>query len=171
MSDSVDTLDPKLALPETAAQQEMFSQYLDKSTRELSQDYLKKVIQLAASGDSFTLPVRQLDPSGKKEKDPYTGEEEPVYIGWENKTYKRSKISSKDWEKIDNTRAEYHASRDPIKSAQHQARMYYLIAKLYLNMTYEDYKNADWEELRPILDACNFRTVYSLPYAPNRSST
>lgn len=164
-------IDPKLAFPETAAQQQEAEAYLNKSTSELGQDYIKKIIQLAASGDHFTISVRQRDPSGKTEKDPYTEEEEPVYIGWEKKTYSRHKITSRDWEKIDQTRAEYHAARDPIRAAQNQAKMYYLIAKMYLSMTAEEYRNADWDELRPILDACNFRTVYSLPYAQSRSTT
>ena len=164
-------IDPKAVLPEATIQQSNMEEYFSTAMKQLGDDYFRRVMELAASTDIFHIPLPVYDPSGRTLENPVTHEKEKVIVDWKPKAFKRYKITSKDFEQIDLARAEYNMSKDAKQISILMAQMYELIAFKYLRMSHEEYVSAQWEELRPVLDACNFRTVYSLPYAQKPSST
>jgi hypothetical protein len=79
------------------------------------------------------------------------------------KQYRRSKIRTKDYQNLEILRADLAVERSRRKSAEILADIYFQCGRAYLGMTKEEIKDSDWEELKPALDACNFRTPYGLP--------
>jgi hypothetical protein len=126
----------------------------------LGDDYLKRVTDLAKK-QAFTISLRK--PTGRKIKHPITEQEEPEYKGWEERNYERGKIASPDWHMVEKMRAQMAKEKDQEKVMEMMAKIYEFLAYCYLGMPHDEYVRTDWEELKPIIDACNFRTIYSLP--------
>jgi hypothetical protein len=89
------------------------------------------------------------------------------------KTFIRRKVPQSAYWKIEELGAELLASKDPKERARIVNDRYRLMSKLYLEekdthktMTDEDYKRADWEQLKYVLMACNHAFVHGrLPLA------
>jgi len=131
----------------------------NKMMSELGDDYFNYVVKLARQQE-YTLTLKK--PTGRKTTDPVTDEEVDEYIGWEQKTYKRNKITTEEYNKVETLRALYNKEKDAEKIAKILGKMYRYLAYIYLGMTEADFKRADWEEIKPTLDSCNFGTVYSM---------
>jgi hypothetical protein len=164
---NIENIDKSKALPEQEAAQSNWTQYFEKMMQGLGDDYMKRIVELAKQ-ESYTISLRK--PTGNKVPDPTTGEEVDEFRGWETKQYSRGKIMSSDYNKVEKLRAQYNKERDPEKIADMLARIYQFLAYCYLEMPYSDFIRTDWDEIKPILDACNFRTVYSLPNSQTGST-
>lgn len=141
--------------------QSNWQDYYTKLLKNFESDYSKRLIKLAKQ-DSYSVSLRI--PTGKKIEDPLDPDKKiEEYKGWEQKTYERQKIASADFKRVEKLRAEYAKIKDPDKVVEMVARMYQFLAYCYLAMSAEEFGRTDWDEIKPILDACNFRTVNSLP--------
>ena len=47
--------------------------------------------------------------------------------------------------------------------AEKHVNLYRMCAKAFLGMTDDEYDRVDWDDVRNAIDACNHRTIYSLP--------
>lgn len=166
-----DQIDPKTILPELGVIQPYMDDYFSNIRSQLGNDYIHRVMQLAASTETFTITLKKPDPNGRVEYDPATGKEEPVYDGTETVTRIRKKITPVEIDQIERARAEYVTCQDPKLVTSLMAKFYEIVAYKYLKITHDEYVRCYWEDTRMILDACTFRTVYSLPYAPKPSLT
>jgi hypothetical protein len=135
------------------------AKHFNEMMSRLGDDYFDRVTKLA---EQNTYSIGFKIPTGKTIKDPITDEDILEYSGWENKTYRRGRITAEEYKKIEILRGKYNKERDQEKNAELFAKLYQYIAYVYLGMKYEDIRRADWDELKPVLDACNFGTVYSM---------
>lgn len=133
----------------------------------LSDDYVKRVTELAKN-QAYAISLGKK--TGRKVKHPITDEEIDEIEGWEQKNYDRKKISSKDWHLVEKMRASNNKEKDQEKFQENLAKIYEFLAYCYLGMTHDEYIRTDWEEIKPIIDACNFRTVYSIPNSAKPST-
>jgi hypothetical protein len=140
----------------------------EKYFKSLSDDYMGRVTEIAKL-DVFLVEHREI--TGKTVQNPLTGQEEPELGPWVKKSYRRTKIRTKDWQTLEDLRAQFALEKNQKKAADLLARIYQYCAFLYLGMSKEVFENTDWEEIKIILDACNFRTVYSLPNSQKGSRT
>ncbi len=146
-------------LPESQTAKSTWQDYFSKMMNDLSDDYMKRVMELA-NNDNYEISLRV--PTGNKMKDPFSGEEVDEFKGWEKKRYSRGRITAADYNKVEKLRAQYQKEKDPEKIADMLARIYQFLAYCFLEMSYNEFIRTDWDEVKPVLDACNFRTVYSL---------
>ncbi len=154
---------PVAELP--AVDQSETKRYFD-SLDESRQKYIIKLAQ----NDSFDLKLVK-DPSKPKSQ-------------WEYdfKNFKYYEVTVKEWTDIELKRAElndtieYAAKRLVTPGipkneewnfrrqiAEKHVNLYRMCARAFLGMGDVEYDNADWDEVRNAIDACNHRTVYSLP--------
>ncbi len=162
--------DAKKVLPELGVTQTYVDDYFKTIRGQLGDDYINRVMQLAGSTEVFKIKLKK--PSGEKEYDPATDKEEIVYLDgeYEERDYTRRKITPIEIDQIERARAAYVTCTDPAQITYLMAKFYEIVAYKYLRLKHEDYNRCAWEDTRLILDACTFRTVYSLPYAPKRST-
>lgn len=93
-------------------------------------------------------------------------EEFTLDIGGIPKTYTRSRIRTKNYIELEKLRAQFSkatASGDVERASELQFEIYVKCAEHYLGMTLEEFENSDFEEIKKICDACNFRTLHGLP--------
>lgn len=126
----------------------------------LGDDYMKNVTTLAKR-KSYKISLRKK--TGNKTTHPITGAQVDEYKGWEEKEFDRNKIASEDWHMAEKMRAENGKEKDDVKFRENLAKIYEFLAWCYLGMTHDEFNRADWNDIKPIIDACNHRTVYSLP--------
>lgn len=87
----------------------------------------------------------------------------------EGKEYPRLKIKTKQFFELERLRAQFGKEKDPEKATDQLIAVYTKCAEYYLGITVEQYEELDWEETKPILDACNFRSVRGIPNSPKPS--
>jgi hypothetical protein len=136
----------------------------------LTEADLQRIRTLAPMSE-YTIKI--FKPTGKKFTNPF-GEEEEV-VEQEETTLIRKKISQQQFKKIQDMRTKVRLNlqkppkkRDP-KLLDGWATYEYM-AYCFFGMTPEQFKNTDWEEMRPILDACEERTARGLPSTQRPSS-
>jgi|ERR1044072_1662154 hypothetical protein len=134
---------------------------------EIAQDRMKEVSKLA-SKDEFTISIFN------EKTDEY-----------EDKTYKYREIPTKRWLELEQLRSEYadleklagftvaNIVGDKTKQLQKYdftrrlsdmlANLYRLSAKYFLKMTDDEFDGASWIDIKTIIDACNHRTIFTLP--------
>lgn len=81
----------------------------------------------------------------------------------EGKEYTRQKIRVKQFHELERLRAKFSKEKDPIKSTEYLIDVYAKCAEYYLGIDRDTYEEMDWEITKPIIDACNFRSVRGLP--------
>lgn len=81
----------------------------------------------------------------------------------EGSDYKRQKIKVKQFNELERLRAKFTKEKDPEKSTDYLIDVYAKCAEYYLGIPKEKYEEMDWEITKPILDACNFRSVRGIP--------
>lgn len=156
----VESIDRTLVTPETEASKASWKDHFSKMMDELSNDYMTRVMDLA-NQDSYSVSLRI--PTGNKIPDPLDENlQVDEYKGWETRTFKRGRITTADYNKVEKLRASYNKDKDPERVADTLHKIYQYLAYCYLEMAAADFKRSDWDELKPILDGCNFKTVYSL---------
>ena len=136
----------------------------------LADEKKKKVAELAGKS---TYDINLQKPTGGKVLNPLTGKEEVEYSEeWETQTYNRRKVNQHNWALLEQMKAEYAEELDDqVQRAKLYDKMHEGMAFMYLGMKPEDYKRADWEELKLVIDACVERTKYGLPNSQKGSSS
>lgn len=84
-------------------------------------------------------------------------------VGGTQKTYVRKKIRAREYAALERMRGQLLKEKDTEKTADIQMDIYEKCASAYLSMSKEDFENSDYEELKKICDACNFRTLHGIP--------
>jgi len=138
--------DPVPAKPKTPMEV-----YYD-TVRELDGKY-SNAITTYAKQEEFTIPIERKDAKGN-----LLGE-------YENKKFKRKKISAGKWEEVEELREDIFAEKDRKKTRALISKLYWICAREYFKMSEDEYKRASWEDVKLAVDASNFRTVKSLPYS------
>lgn len=109
---------------------------------------------LGEVNDSYINTLRTYAP-----KNEYT-----IDINGETKTYLRKKIRAKAYVELEKLRAKFLKAQsnneDPEKASELQLEIYAKCFESYLGGSLEEFNNADFEEAKKILDACNFRTQH-----------
>jgi hypothetical protein len=129
----------------------------------IAEQYKQKLIKLAKQ-DTYTIPLNILE-NGVEIPDPFNPSKKYViYREWEEKEFKRHKITVQDWHKAEELKAIYNSEDDDTETKTNLLmNLYSFLAKCYLKMsTKDDFVRASWGELRPIIDACDYRTEHSL---------
>jgi len=81
-------------------------------------------------------------------------------------SYTRKKIKVKDYADLEKIRAQFNKAQstgDVERATELQFEIYIKCAEYYLGMTKEDFENADFEEVKKVCDAANFRTLHGVP--------
>lgn len=86
-----------------------------------------------------------------------------IDINGQPKNFTRRKIKSRDYADCERIRAKMIRELDTEKQTEYQLELYEKWALYYLDMSKEDYDNADFEDLKRILDTCNIVTVQGVP--------
>jgi len=89
-----------------------------------------------------------------------------IEIDGHSKTYTRRKIKTRDYAELEKIRAQFakaNTNGDIEKASDLQFQIYIKCAESYLGMTREEFDEADFEEVKKVCDACNFRTLHGLP--------
>jgi hypothetical protein len=133
--------------------------YFNKAT----EDYLQLVTDLAKRNE-FVVHVGV--PSGKKVTDPITGEKVDLFDKFEVVEVTRRKINQRDWKNLEVLRGREQKEQDPERKSELTALISECSSLYFLGLTKDQWLRADVEELKPVLEACMFRTQYSLPYSP-----
>lgn len=83
---------------------------------------------------------------------------------WYEREFIRYKIERQDYDKAREMMRDFSADDFVQESDRQNALMllYQFLAKCYLHMTEQEFQNADWEELKDILAACEYRTEHSI---------
>lgn len=103
-------------------------------------------------------------------------EEEGV---WKEKTFKYFEISTKKWMELEELRSQYNdlekIAASKVLSVKDNSYDYTqqlnkLLAEIYkksafyfLRMTEEEFDNSRWTDIKMVIDACNHRTIFTLP--------
>lgn len=98
---------------------------------------------------------------------------------WKEETYKYREIPTKKWLELEELRSEYAdlekiaASKVlDVKDTSYNytkqlntllAKIYKLSAQYFLKMTDEEWDRALWVDIKGVIDACNHRTIFTLP--------
>jgi hypothetical protein len=86
-----------------------------------------------------------------------------IDVNGANKTYTRKKIKAREYAALEKLRGQFTKEKDTEKAAEIQIEIYQKVATAYLGMTTEEFDEADYEELKKVCDACNFRTLHGIP--------
>jgi hypothetical protein len=86
---------------------------------------------------------------------------------------KRMKLTLKQYKDIELDRASLADMRNATGAnlIETYERIYLKCAEAYFGLTPDDVYDIAWEDIRKVLDACNFRTVYGIPTVPSASGT
>lgn len=80
--------------------------------------------------------------------------------------YERKKIKNRQFFELERLRGQFNKEKDPVKGTELLINIYVKCGEHYLGVTAEQFEDFDWEEIKPILDACNYRSVRGLPSSP-----
>jgi len=89
-----------------------------------------------------------------------------IEVNGHTKSFVRKKIKARDYALLEKIRAQFSkatSSGDIEKASDLQFEIYIKCAECYLGMTKEEFEDADFEEVKKVCDACNFRTLHGLP--------
>jgi len=89
-----------------------------------------------------------------------------IEVNGSTKSYTRKKIKARDYAELEKIRAQFtkaQNSGDIERASDLQFEIYIKCAQHYLGMTKEEFEDADFEEVKKVCDACNFRTLHGLP--------
>lgn len=86
------------------------------------------------------------------------------------KEYRRRKITVREFDKLEELRAQFNSEKDMHKARVLLTALYLEAAKYYLSMTEAEFYDSGWEELKLALDACSFRTTYGAPFSSSSST-
>jgi hypothetical protein len=86
-----------------------------------------------------------------------------VEVNGELRTFARKKIKAREYAALEKLRGQFTKEKDTEKAAEIQIEIYQKVATAYLGMTAEEFDDADYEELKKVCDACNFRTLHGIP--------
>lgn len=136
----------------------------------LTEADLQRIKDLAPKNE---YSIKIFKPTGKKFTNPFGEEEEEVEQ--EETTLIRKKISQQQFRKIQDMRTKVRLNlQKPVKKRDPKLLdnwpIYEYMAYCFFGMKPEEFKNTDWEEIRPILDACEERTARGLPNTQRPSS-
>jgi hypothetical protein len=134
----------------------------------------KQQLQELAQHTTYVILLQDTS-TGQKIPDPEDRRKTIIFYGdneWEVKVFKRFKITVDDYKKADELYL-YYAEIDPDEEEQDDdagerkidaiMQFYQFLAVCYLRMSVEDFQRADWGRLKMVLDACQYRTVRTLP--------
>jgi len=110
----------------------------------ITNQYREKIIELAQIDTYYTIPILT-------QKTDY-------YYFWENKQYRRHKITTADYEKAKEMSLNDHEEERDLDDLM---ELYQFLAMCYLRMPSDEFERSDWGTIRPVLDACQFRTAHS----------
>lgn len=136
----------------------------------LTEADLQRIRELAPK-DEYKIKI--FKPTGKKFTNPFGEEEQEVEQ--EDTILVRRKISQQQFKKIQDMRTKIRLNlQKPVKKRDPKLLdtwpVYEYMAYCFFGMKPEEFKNTDWEEIRPILDACEERTARGLPSTQRPSS-
>lgn len=83
------------------------------------------------------------------------------------KIYDVHKVTVQQYNTLEQMRAALEnlkGEKDHNKGVLQMADLYKELARVYLKMPENEYYNCDWHEIKLILDACAFRTLYGRPF-------
>jgi hypothetical protein len=128
----------------------------------LTEADLQRVRELAPMSE---YKVKYFKPTGKTFTDPFGETEQEVEE--EERILVRKKISQQQFRKIQEMRSKIrlNAQKPPKKQDPNLNAWstYEYMAYCFFGLKPEEFKHLDWEEMRPILDACEERTARGLP--------
>lgn len=157
---------PENKTPEQQAKETEENDYLEQQRKKYEDLYNKRIVE-GTGKQKVVLQLRK--PTGQMIPDPLDDNKQiPEFKGWEPKEFKKTVISSNDFKIIEKLRGLWNKERakediDVEKIADSMEKMYKYIAYAYLGMSAEEFSRADWEELRPVLDSCTFKTNFFVP--------
>jgi hypothetical protein len=125
-----------------------WDEYFNKLKDKLNKDYMDMVIDYAKR-DEYRVTFRR------------TSNREP-------KIYKREKPSVKEFKEVEIDRAKFEMMTKPeqkLDVLNAAAEIYLKCAKMYFGMSQDEFEDCSWEDIKLILDACNFRTLYGIPFS------
>jgi hypothetical protein len=131
----------------------------------LQQAELQRIRELAPKSE---FEIQYFEPTGKTFTNPFGEKEEETNVI--TKTIQRRKISQSQFKKISDWRFRFRTTPQKQRKEGDIWNLYEYMAYCYFKMTPEEFKHTDWEEMRPILDACEERTARGLPFTPNNSA-
>ena len=116
--------------------------------------------------------IKIFKPTGKKFMNPFGEEEQEVEE--EETVLVRRKISQQQFKKIQDIRTKLRLNaQKPARKRDENLNawgLYEYMAYCFFGMKPEEFRQTDWEEMRPILDACEERTSRGLPSTQRPSS-
>lgn len=128
----------------------------------LTEADLQRVRQLAPMSE---YKIKIFKPTGEKFTNPFGDEEQRVEE--EEIVLTRRKISQQQFRKIQEMRQKIrlNAQKPPKKQDPNLNAWstYEYMAYCFFGLKPEEFRQTDWEEMRPILDACEERTARGLP--------
>lgn len=77
----------------------------------------------------------------------------------EGQEYTRKKIKVKQFNDLERLRAKFSREKDPVKATEYLINVYAKCAEYFLGIDQDTFENMDWEITKPIIDACNFRSL------------
>ena len=77
----------------------------------------------------------------------------------EGQEYTRKKIKVKQFNDLERLRARFSREKDPVKATEYLINVYAKCAEYFLGIDQDIFENMDWEITKPIIDACNFRSL------------
>ena len=83
-----------------------------------------------------------------------------IEVNDETKTYPRKKIRARAYAELEKLRGQFLKVEDTERKSEIQMEIYIKCFEHYLGGTLEEFNNADFEEVKKVLDACNFRTQH-----------
>jgi hypothetical protein len=114
--------------------------------------------QVKSTWDKFLTEINESYINNLKRYTPMN--EFTLDINGTTKTYKRNKIKGRQFAELERLRSRLAAEKDLEKASDIQTEIYVKHFEYYLGGTLDEYNDADYEELKKILDACNFRTQH-----------
>lgn len=77
--------------------------------------------------------------------------------------YTRKRIKVKQFNELERLRAKFAKEKDQEKATDYLIDVYAKCAEYYLGIPKETFEEMDWETIKPIIDACNFRSIRGIP--------
>lgn len=119
----------------------------------LERQYKRRIIQLSAN-DYHTIFVHVPEQS------------DGINKYWDEREYEYHKIRREDYEKSRELMAVYgeydYQDETGVERIEAMLHAYEFLASCYLKMSSDDFKNADWQEVKDVINACEYRTHNSI---------
>lgn len=139
-----------------------YTKHYKKYYEQLAGERMKEVTKLAKE-NTFVIDIQ----------DEETGE-------WKKKSFKYREIPTKKWMELEELRSRYtdleKVAATKLLAAKEQNTydfaqqlnkllqdLYQKSAKYFLGMEEQEFDNSKWTQVKSIIDACNHRTIFTLP--------